>query len=112
MRIRLERGKRKGICKCGNPIEEERKGQRYCRDCHNAHMRDNRKKHKELTEHQKKKANCRSYLNVYVKRGKIVKMPCEVCGSLKVEAHHEDYNKPLEVRWFCRKHHKEHEKKY
>lgn len=44
------------------------------------------------------------------KRGKIIPKPCEICGALKVEAHHEDYSKPLEVRWLCRKHHKEADK--
>ena len=40
-----------------------------------------------------------------VKRGKMTKLPCEVCGAEKVEAHHPDYNKPLDVMWLCRKHH-------
>lgn len=40
-----------------------------------------------------------------VRRGKLVKLPCEVCGAEKSEAHHVDYNKPLDVRWLCRKHH-------
>ncbi len=31
--------------------------------------------------------------------------PCEICGSRSSEAHHEDYNKPLEVRWLCKQHH-------
>lgn len=30
-----------------------------------------------------------------------------VCGSIKVEAHHEDYLKPLDVVWVCKKHHAE-----
>ena len=42
-----------------------------------------------------------------IDRGKIVRQPCEVCGCEKADAHHQDYNKPLEVIWLCRKHHKE-----
>lgn len=38
--------------------------------------------------------------------GKLVKQPCEVCGSLSlIEAHHDDYTKRLEVRWLCKPHH-------
>ncbi len=38
---------------------------------------------------------------------KLARMPCEVCGELKVEAHHDDYTKPLDVRWLCVKCHTE-----
>lgn len=69
-------------------------------------MRINRKKHGELTELQKKKANCRSKTHVYLKRGKIKKSNCVICGCNEVEAHHENYNKPLEVIWVCKNHHK------
>lgn len=41
-----------------------------------------------------------------IKDGELVKQPCEVCGQVRVEAHHEDYDKPLEVKWFCVKHHR------
>lgn len=40
-----------------------------------------------------------------IKGGKLTRLPCEQCGEVKVDAHHDDYDKPLEVRWLCRKHH-------
>lgn len=42
-----------------------------------------------------------------LKSGKIHRHPCCVCGA-KAEAHHEDYSKPLDVIWFCSRHHAEH----
>lgn len=51
----------------------------------------------------------RSITNKAIRNGILVRQSCEVCGtSEKVEAHHDDYNKPLEVRWLCRTHHDEH----
>lgn len=37
--------------------------------------------------------------------GRLTRCPCEVCGAKKVQAHHDDYLKPLQVRWFCQRHH-------
>jgi hypothetical protein len=42
-----------------------------------------------------------------LREGKLTKEPCEICGCIKAEAHHDDYSKPLSVRWLCDKHHKE-----
>lgn len=54
------------------------------------------------------KHHARVQLHNAVIRGQIKKQPCEVCGIVKVDAHHPDYSKPLEVKWLCRKHHMEH----
>jgi hypothetical protein len=42
-----------------------------------------------------------------VRDGRLTKRPCEKCGKLPAEAHHDDYSKPLDVRWLCRPHHLE-----
>lgn len=41
-----------------------------------------------------------------LRRGLLVRQPCEVCRSEDVDAHHDDYERPTKVRWLCRKHHK------
>ena len=53
------------------------------------------------------KWDARHKLHMAVKNGKVKKQPCEVCGSDESEAHHIEYEKPLEVKWLCRKHHHE-----
>lgn len=48
----------------------------------------------------------REYIKA-LKSGLLGRQPCVVCGSTKnIDGHHEDYSKPLEVTWLCRKHHK------
>lgn len=42
-----------------------------------------------------------------LRKGELKRGKCEVCQSLRCEAHHDDYAKPLEVRWFCRQHHQQ-----
>lgn len=51
------------------------------------------------------KHRARTTLNMAIKRGKITRMPCLVCGKLPSEAHHKDYSKPLEIVWLCKNHH-------
>ncbi len=42
-----------------------------------------------------------------LKNGEIIRKPCEVCGVSNVHGHHQDYAKPLDVRWLCPLHHKQ-----
>jgi hypothetical protein len=63
----------------------------------------------DLSDEEKRKSNARAYANVYQRRGKLVPKPCEDCGSEKVEKHHADYSKPIDVTWLCRRcHYKRH----
>lgn len=43
--------------------------------------------------------------NTALKKGILERQPCEVCGEVKSHMHHDDYSKPLAVRWMCTTHH-------
>lgn len=46
-------------------------------------------------------------VNNAIRDGRLTRQPCEVCGAEKAQAHHDDYSKPLDVRWLCTTHHAE-----
>lgn len=58
------------------------------------------------------KVRARSHLNTAIKAGHIIRRPCEVCGTEPAHGHHDNYSKPLEVRWLCQLHHTEEHKKH
>jgi hypothetical protein len=41
-----------------------------------------------------------------LKRGLIERQPCAVCGAQEAEAHHDNFDAPIDVQWLCRAHHK------
>lgn len=45
-----------------------------------------------------------------VRNGTLVRQPCCRCEAEKTVAHHEDYDKPLEVVWLCQPCHKQRHK--
>lgn len=75
---------------------------------------------------QKRAANMRRYtknpdlrrhhearwiVNRAIASGRLVRQPCESCGFTKAQAHHDDYSKPLDIRWLCGQcHRQEHAK--
>lgn len=51
----------------------------------------------------------RSLVTRAILRGELKPGRCEVCGTDKqIDAHHDDYAKPMSVRWLCRRHHVAH----
>lgn len=50
-----------------------------------------------------KKYKAHGIVSRAIRSGKLIKgSSCESCSSLKkLNAHHDDYNQPLEVRWLC-----------
>lgn len=105
--ITAEHGKLCDICRrtCSK-CNQNRKAQRshYCLECKAAYARENRPRYSALSEEAKHKSRARAYANMYLRRGLIERKGCEVCGE-KAQMHHEDYNKPLRVRFLCSRHH-------
>lgn len=63
------------------------------------------KRYRKLREAHPEKVKAYDAVHRAVKSGVLIKGPCEICGSKKVQAHHEDYSKPLDVIWLCSLHH-------
>jgi hypothetical protein len=53
------------------------------------------------------KVNAHRKVYTSIRNGTLKQLTCKVCGKEKTEAHHEDYLKPLDVIWVCKKHHRE-----
>lgn len=51
------------------------------------------------------KYKARNKVNNAIRDGRLKKGTCELCGSKRTEAHHDDYRRYLDVRWLCRNHH-------
>lgn len=75
-----------------------------------------KRRHAEATKQRKKrwasenpeKRDAALQVRYAIARGDLVRQPCEDCGDPKSSAHHDDYTRPLDVRWLCGKHHRLH----
>lgn len=96
--------------KCGRKRDLEYSA--YCRECRNAYAREHRPTHSELAADARKRANCRSYTRVLIERGDLLPGPCEDCGTAdNIQPHHDDYDKPREIRWKCKTCHRDHHRR-
>lgn len=55
----------------------------------------------------REKLKAHSVVRQALRAGTLRRGKCEVCQSLRCEAHHDAYDRPLDVRWFCRRHHQQ-----
>ena len=58
----------------------------------------------------KRRGRAHSAVSHAIRSGALVRQPCCRCGEPKSIAHHEDYDKPLEVVWLCQPCHKQRHK--
>ncbi len=65
---------------------------------------------KHWREQDKRRAISHNKVAYAIRKGNLVKSPCCVCGSSESMAHHESYDRPLDVVWYCQIHHKERHK--
>lgn len=96
-----------------------------CKECNKRDVRENRKDKIEYyraydsergnrqtledlqryREENPKKYAAHTAVNNAVRDKRLFQKPCEVCGEVEAHAHHDDYDKPLDVRWLCPPHH-------
>lgn len=83
------------------------------RSVHAKNSRDWYSRNKELAislkddwiSRNRKKRKVHGLTSYAIRIGFLVKSNCEVCGKKDVHAHHDDYDKPMDVRWLCAHHH-------
>lgn len=68
---------------------------------------DNMRYQRRALERHPVECDARRQVNLAVARGDLVPEPCPCGSAAKTQGHHDDYSKPLEVRWLCPAHHME-----
>lgn len=59
-------------------------------------------------QREPEKESARRKVAYAIRKGHLIRQVCEKCSNPKSQAHHDDYSKPLNVRWLCFEHHREH----
>ncbi len=101
---------RGGVCKACNLIVHR---ERYAKSLKQPKTQARRQAElaaiKRYKQRHPEKRRAHGIISQRVARGKLIKpQNCQMCQvfSLKLEGHHEDYSKPLDVMWLCRTCHK------
>lgn len=101
-------GLRRGSCKeCFRLSERIRDNARYRKRESQQRSESARIRARRRSKEKRVEVNATQAIYRSLKKGLITRGVCEICGETKVDGHHEDYSKPLEVRWLCRSHHKQ-----
>jgi hypothetical protein len=114
------------LCSIDKNDSEFYKGLRQCKPCYRAKVRKyrqdnidkvraydrdrgNRQDKKYLAKYRRQnpvKYKAVTMVNHAIRDGRLHREPCEVCKTeTRIHAHHDDYAKPLNVRWLCSAHH-------
>ncbi len=86
--------------------KEREKDRRYRAE--NRPWMDRRRAARKQTPEGRWKQRARDAVLRRIRKGLMVREPCEVCGASPAEGHHDDYDRPLDVRWLCSLHHSQH----
>jgi hypothetical protein len=64
---------------------------------------------KKLNEERPNQQRARNRIAHLLRRGQLIKQPCERCGAVNTQAHHDSYARPHwdSVRWLCQAHHEQ-----
>lgn len=109
-------------CKESKPLEcfanfkETKDGkQSWCKDCFRVYLRHRhrarplspqpKRKRTYNRRYEPKKQKARWLVHQAVNKGELVRpAECDQCGrgKCRIEGHHEDYDKPLDVEWLCK----------
>ena len=83
------------------------------RDDFNARLRTRRRsdefraraRQQQAAARRTQKGQARYLVSRALQAGEVVRELCETCGERRGDAHHDDYSRPLDVRWLCRRCH-------
>ncbi len=89
------------LCECH--LSPKLEGKRVCYRCLSGY-RALWKKVYSSPEQYRRRNRAQHLAETALLSGALSKGVCAVCGNPQVHMYHEDYDKPLEVRWLCGKH--------